>query len=114
MFALANVVHFLTDKFARLSGGGFALPGIPAGPLQSFLFWHNSNALIHRLAGTGGFAAIHSAFGAFAGRSSAFRHQLRLGLKPIFLVVARDFAVLLKNGISASGDFLVRQVNFGI
>jgi hypothetical protein len=41
MFALAYVVHFFADEFARLRRRGFALSFISAGTFNGGLFWHN-------------------------------------------------------------------------
>ncbi len=42
MFALANVVHFLADEFARLGGGRLPFARILPRSLNCFLFWHTS------------------------------------------------------------------------
>jgi hypothetical protein len=41
MFAFADVVHLFADEFAGLCGPRFALPLVPAGAFQCFLFGHD-------------------------------------------------------------------------
>lgn len=43
MFALANVMNFLADKFSRLSGRRFPFAGIFASSIDSFLIGHESS-----------------------------------------------------------------------
>jgi hypothetical protein len=40
VFSLADVMHFLTDKFSRLGGWRFAFLFVFPSPFQSLLFWH--------------------------------------------------------------------------
>src|SRR5205085_5310325 len=45
VLALADVVHLLTNKFARLSARGFALALILVGAFQCLLLWHGYPSL---------------------------------------------------------------------
>ena len=46
MFALANMVHFFTDKFTRLCAGSFSLPRVTASTFESCFFWHNGSPFL--------------------------------------------------------------------
>ena len=41
MFALTNVMHFFTHKFAGLCARSLALAFVPLGPLHGLLLRHN-------------------------------------------------------------------------
>ena len=41
MLSLADVMHFFTDKFARLCGASFSLTTIAPGPFHGSFLWHN-------------------------------------------------------------------------
>jgi hypothetical protein len=48
MFALADMVHLLTDEFTGLSGGGLSLSGILSSALYGFLFRHTPDEIARR------------------------------------------------------------------